>query len=86
MNYEIRRNRVPAYNDTHQNVIAERRFNTGKPILLNPMEYTAAIESATVDLSQVVLDIDPQYEIMIFCNQKDKQALKLQLLRSTDAL
>lgn len=71
MSYQIRRNRVPCYNNTPQLMVAERQFNVRWPILDSPSDYTAVIESASIDLAQAVLDPSPAYEIMIFCELKE---------------
>lgn len=70
MNKEIYRNRIPSYNNNSFDVIAERTVNVGKPILQDPSEYMVAIESACVDLSKAVLDPNPDYKILIWCDLK----------------
>jgi hypothetical protein len=67
---EIKRNRVPCHNNTGLLIPAERDFNVRWPVLENPTHHTVVIESASIDLSQAVLDPAPNYEIMIFCDIK----------------
>jgi hypothetical protein len=70
MNREILRNRVPVYNNSGSVIAAERTVNVGKVLLENPTEYVVAVESASIDLSQVIFDPSPDYKIMIFCELK----------------
>ncbi len=67
---EIKRNRVPCHNNTGLLIPAERDFNVRWPVLENPSDHTVVIESSSIDLSQAVLDLAPNYEIMIFCDIK----------------
>jgi hypothetical protein len=67
---EIKRNRVPCHNNTGLLIPAERDFNVRWPVLEDPTAHTVVIESASIDLSQAVLDPAPNYEIMIFCDIK----------------
>lgn len=67
---EIIRNRVPCHNNTGLLIPAERDFNVRWPVLENPSNHTVVIESASIDLSQAVLDPAPNYEIMVFCDLK----------------
>ena len=71
MNREILRNRVPVYNNSDNTIAAERTVNVGKILLENPTEYTVAVESASIDLSQVIIDPSPGYKLMIYCELKD---------------
>lgn len=67
---EIKRNRVPCHNNTSLLIPAERDFNVRWPVLEDPTAHTVVIESASIDLSQAVLDPAPNYEILIFCDIK----------------
>jgi hypothetical protein len=49
---------------------AERDFNVRWPVLEDPTAHTVVIESASIDLSQAILDPAPNYEVMIFCDIK----------------
>ena len=71
MSYEIYRNRVSQYNSGGINIPASREFNVRYNVLETAVDYTAVIESASVDLSLAPLDPAPQYEIMVYCDLKD---------------
>lgn len=70
MSLEIKRNRVTAYNKTGMLIPCEREFNVRWPVLEEPSNNTVVIESASIDLSQAVLDPAPNYELLVFCDIK----------------
>ena len=67
---KIERQRVPLYNDTTQNIPAIAQYITGTPTLDKADAYSVVVESAAIDLSNAVLNTNPRYEIMIFCDLK----------------
>lgn len=71
MQHEIIRHRVPVHNNTLGDILAERTFNVGKTLFQEPTGFTVSVESATVDLSQAVLDPNPGYGVAVYCNLKE---------------
>ncbi len=67
----IERQRVPLYNDTNQNIPAIARYMVGTESLDNASAYSVVLESAAIDLGQAVLNTNPGYRVMIWCDLKD---------------
>lgn len=68
--YEIKRVTVDMYNPNDQDILAEASYNSLLPLVENASHYTAVVESATVDLSSMVLNPNPGFSILIFNNDK----------------
>lgn len=71
MSFEIKRHCVTQFNASSMDILAERNYGVGDIALDNPSDYTAVVESATIDLGMAILDPTPAYEIMIFCELKE---------------
>lgn len=68
--YEIQRLTVDIYNSTTQNILAEAAYESLLPVLSKASDYTAVVESASVDLSSMLLNPNPDFKILIFNNDK----------------
>lgn len=68
--YEIQRSTVYMYNDTPVDILASKTYQSTNNVLEKASDYTAVVESASIDLSGMVLNPDPNYKIMIYNNDK----------------
>lgn len=66
----IERHRVPLYNDSSQNIPAIASFMTGTPVIEKASDYSVVVETAAIDISNVVLNTNPKYKVMVFCELK----------------
>lgn len=67
----IKRERVPLFNGTNQNIAAIPNYVSGTPIIEKASDYSVVVETAAIDLRNAALDTRPDYEVMIFCELKD---------------
>ena len=68
---QIQRILVDYYNNTPGTVLAESQYNSSEPIVEVANAHTIVVESAEVNLSNMVLDPKPDYEIIIDCFLKN---------------
>lgn len=68
------------YNDGNMDMLASTTFNVPDPILDRCDAYEAIVEFSSIDLTNLVLDVDPDYSILILNDEGGKAGNRFPLL------
>ena len=68
----IERLNVDFYNSTGRDLVASTTYNTSEPIVERASDYEAIVEFASIDISNLVLDMAPDYAFLILNDEGDK--------------